>query len=214
MPAPGMGFQEQSKPLLGDVEQGEPAVDNPVFGPVSPQRQWQGECYHCCGSPCDAAGCGTCCLVWWCPCVAFGSSSKLSLGLSAFAQTLLYVVFFYGVSWVSNSTIGATCPDPALYADSSCPSWVHPWASIAIGVAVTLLASLWAACRRRQIRERLGIPGSFLRDYCCWVCCTTCTQCQETRTVQYYCGRSAANPLGGLVEQPVTFVTAPLPAQM
>jgi hypothetical protein len=46
-------------------------------------------------------------------------------------------------------------------------------------------AVLYAASRRTQIREALGISGSFRRDLWAWACCAPCALCQETRTLWY-----------------------------
>lgn len=56
-----------------------PLVDAPVHAMHGERPRWEGDFWECCGS-CDDRGWRTCCLVQWCPCVAWGRNVQRALG--------------------------------------------------------------------------------------------------------------------------------------
>lgn len=57
---------------------------------------------------------------------------------------------------------------------------------IGAGIVMAILMSfgaVYAARHRTQIRQKFGIAGSRLGDFCAWYWCGTCALCQETRTL-------------------------------
>lgn len=68
-----------------------------------------------------------------------------------------------------------------------CAVRVGPWAVLLFSVALSaaLYATYLAALRRRMMRERFGIDGSFKHDLLLWGCCAPCALAQETRTLMF-----------------------------
>jgi Cys-rich protein (TIGR01571 family) len=68
-----------------------------------------------------------------------------------------------------------------------CAYKIAPWASItiAVGLAVFVYGTYFAALRRQMLRERFGIEGRFSRDWLLWAFCGPCALTQETRTLMY-----------------------------
>ena len=54
-----------------------------------------------------------------------------------------------------------------------------------VTLTLFVLGVVYATYRRKQIREKFGIPGSVLSDCCQWCWCSSCALCQETRTLWY-----------------------------
>lgn len=44
----------------------------------------------------------------------------------------------------------------------------------------------YGAYRRKQLRERFGIPGHFATDLVLWMFCMNCALAQETRTMMHH----------------------------
>mmetsp|Transcript_11645 Transcript_11645/g.24982 ORF Transcript_11645/g.24982 Transcript_11645/m.24982 type:complete len:254 (-) Transcript_11645:588-1349(-) len=55
----------------------------------------------------------------------------------------------------------------------------------ALAIAAFVYVVMFAARRRRAIRERFGIEGSFKQDVALWACCSLCALTQETRTLMH-----------------------------
>ncbi|KAL0037876.1 hypothetical protein WJX79_003353 [Trebouxia sp. C0005] len=56
-------------------------------------------------------------------------------------------------------------------------------ATYCLMVLLAIVGIVYAARRRTQIRERFGIAGSRMGDFCAWCWCAPCALCQETRTI-------------------------------
>lgn len=62
-----------------------------------------------------------------------------------------------------------------------------PWHLLSlVGVLAVGAGTVYAASRRTQIRELLGIEGSPVGDLCAWLWCAGCALCQETRTLAHH----------------------------
>ncbi len=57
------------------------------------------------------------------------------------------------------------------------------WVGVGVLLVLGTIGTIYAACRRTQIRKKFGIAGSFMGDCCMWFWCPTCALCQETRTL-------------------------------
>lgn len=62
-----------------------------------------------------------------------------------------------------------------------------PWTAllVAFAVACIVYASYFAALRRKNMRERFGIEGTFRSDWLLWFMCAPCAVIQETRTLMH-----------------------------
>lgn len=56
-------------------------------------------------------------------------------------------------------------------------------ATYSLMVLLAVVGIAYAARRRTQIREKFGIAGSRMGDFCAWCWCAPCALCQETRTI-------------------------------
>jgi Cys-rich protein (TIGR01571 family) len=95
-------------------------------------------------------------------------------------------------------------PKPSPECLAAQRSMLAMWGILTISV---LLGTIYAARMRTAMRERFGIPGSRVRDFFAWFCCSPCALCQETRTL-------AANNVHGGVWFGPTVLSAPQPHPM
>lgn len=160
-------------------------------------KKWRGSLCNCFAG-CDLTAWGTCALSQAVPCVLFGLNMKKALRLSALWQALIYI-FLFGVSSYtfagSSAAAAAHCTPGQNTSLGGPPSLTGPdtpgchQAQLASGIGASgmtllgLLGVIYATYRRKQIREKFGIPGSTLGDFCRWFWCPACALCQETRTL-------------------------------
>lgn len=68
-----------------------------------------------------------------------------------------------------------------------CAERVAPMAAVILSVAMAVFvyAAYYGALRRKMIREKFGIEGTFKHDFLLWLCCAPCALTQETRTLMH-----------------------------
>ena len=75
--------------------------------------------------------------------------------------------------------------DTASYDPYSCHEVVRVFIIVA-EVLSFVFTGAYCGWRRTQIRKKFGIPGDEVSDHLVWLCCPTCTLCQELRTMEAY----------------------------
>ena len=108
---------------------------------------------------------------------------KKALALSLWQQTALCFLCAQMVLYIAYSQV-AYC-DTASYDPYSCHEVVRVFIIVA-EVLSFVFTGAYCGWRRTQIRKKFGIPGDEVSDHLVWLCCPTCTLCQELRTMEAY----------------------------
>lgn len=154
-----------------------------------PEAGWDGACYQCCGQ-CDETGWAIFSTTWLCPCIQYGFSTKRAFGT--------FWKGFFLVAWLMSAvalydgyvrgclTLAQAQGGPGAVEDGARQCFSSPgYAFFALLCAVTWIATAFFFARNRtEIRNKLGIKGSYFGDCCLWLWCYPCAMCQEGRTLR------------------------------
>ncbi|KIJ93211.1 hypothetical protein K443DRAFT_112381 [Laccaria amethystina LaAM-08-1] len=106
---------------------------------------------------CDCFGdIGTCCLAWWCPCLAHARNKRRLDHLEAHGT-----------------------PDPERGVRCSSDGWIYACIEFSCNMGWALQVAT-----RGNIRQRYSIRGSSAEDFCTAYCCQPCDLVQGSRELQ------------------------------
>ncbi|GMH44334.1 hypothetical protein BSKO_12268 [Bryopsis sp. KO-2023] len=165
-------------------------------------RHFHSHFLNCFGN-CDSVGWGSCCLVYWCPCIAFGMNIAKVTGKTGRAITyaLLMLVAIVGIrggdAVLKYNKIINPCFDDENAWDTPCTEAdleeyyrTTVRCSVVVLLAFAGLVTLGIANRRytrRALNLKYHVDGGCAEccdDTCAW-CCFPMGLCQETRTMFY-----------------------------
>jgi len=190
---------------------GQPQPNGQVYPqaelPAAPQRPvgaaggWEGNRFDCFNFPLDS-----CCISWCCPCVVFGLiGERVGRGNCCLLGTLFVAVSFivtFGVAFLYVMMVGGeyvTCSDNDPYCEPGSTTYQSNGNANANGMIylpAALCIGLLGCMARKNMVQKYAQQGVQLKwegdcvEYLLWVFCSTCSLCQEYRTVMRYVDQS------------------------
>jgi Cys-rich protein (TIGR01571 family) len=128
----------------------------------------------------------SCVLSCVCPCVQFGMNQRAAFGASCFKWTLLWLLPLAALYVVVDQWVAPveTAAEGAVQHVLAEPSEVDRSTAFLFAVPVAMaLLGLVGALRRRALRDKYGIGGTTLGDFCCHCLCTCCSLAKEVRAL-------------------------------
>jgi len=120
-----------------------------------------------------------CCLVFWCPCIAFGKTME-RMGLMSCAAAGCMLI----TPWIVGYIVGYIL-DILMYAVTASASSGYSGSFSDLGFLIGSAITAWFGMKKRkEMTAKYRLPyEDDMKEFCFWWCCECCTILQEYRTI-------------------------------